>query len=102
MHSLLLLTKSDKIYDLFSSVHLRPVMPLFMEDRRSFICPYPVVLSSFQALVVYTAKPYRVYVQPQAIVPSMQTLLDNMYEHYKAKGKYFSWYLDHQINLFLF
>nr|CAA44286.1 tudor protein [Drosophila melanogaster] len=67
-------------------VHLRPVMPLFMEDRRSFICPYPVVLSSFQALVVYTAKPYRVYVQPQAIVPSMQTLLDNMYEHYKAKG----------------
>lgn len=77
-------------------------MPLSMEDRRSFICPYPVVLSSFQALVVYTAKPYRVYVQPQAIVPSMQTLLDNMYEHYKDKGKYFSWYLDHQINLFLF
>ncbi|EDW91282.1 maternal protein tudor [Drosophila yakuba] len=67
-------------------VHLRPVMPLFKEDRKTFVCPYPVVLSSFQALVVYTAKPYRVYVQPQAIVPAMQTLLDNMYKHYQAKG----------------
>ncbi|XP_017073005.2 maternal protein tudor [Drosophila eugracilis] len=67
-------------------IHLRPVMPLFKEDRKAFVCPYPVVLSSFQALVVYTAKPYRVYVQPQAILPAMQTLLNNMYEHYKAKG----------------
>ncbi|XP_017015661.2 protein tudor [Drosophila takahashii] len=67
-------------------IHLRPVMPLFKEDRKAFVCPYPVVLSSFKALVVYTSKPYRVYVQPQAIVTAMQNLLDNMYEHYEAKG----------------
>ncbi|XP_017040883.1 maternal protein tudor [Drosophila ficusphila] len=67
-------------------IHLRPVMPLFKDDRKAFICPYPVVLSSFQALVVFTAKPYRVFVQPQSIITAMQSLLDNMYEHYKAKG----------------
>uniref|UniRef100_A0A6P4FIW5 Maternal protein tudor n=1 Tax=Drosophila rhopaloa TaxID=1041015 RepID=A0A6P4FIW5_DRORH len=67
-------------------IHLRPVMPLFKEDRKAFVCPYPVVLRSFQALVVYTAKPYRIFVQPQAIISAMQTLLDNMYEHYEAKG----------------
>jgi len=38
---------------------------------------------------VYTSKPYRVYVQPQAIITAMQNLLDNMFEHYEAKGKYF-------------
>jgi len=64
-------------------------MPLFKEDRKAFVCPYPVVQSSFQALVVYTSKPYRVYVQPQAIITAMQNLLDNMFEHYEAKGKYF-------------
>ncbi|XP_026841742.1 maternal protein tudor [Drosophila persimilis] len=67
-------------------IHLRPVMPLFKEDRKAFVCSYPVVLSSFKALVVYAAKPYRVFVQPLAIESAVQTLLDEMYEFYEAKG----------------
>ncbi|KAH8269419.1 hypothetical protein KR018_002793 [Drosophila ironensis] len=68
-------------------VHLSPVMPLLKEDRRSFICGHPVIMSSFKALVVYTAKPYRVYVQPKDILPIMQDLLDAMYEFYETKGE---------------
>ncbi|XP_022222321.2 maternal protein tudor [Drosophila obscura] len=78
-------------------IHLRPVMPLFKEDRKSFVCSYPVVLSNFKALVVYAAKPYRVFVQPLAIKSAMQTLLDDMFEFYEAKGESLNKYKPGQI-----
>lgn len=61
-------------------------MPLFKDDRKAFVCAHPVVLSSFKALVVYTSKPYRVFVQPQTIDAFMKSLLDDMFEFYEAKG----------------
>ncbi|SPP73490.1 maternal protein tudor [Drosophila guanche] len=78
-------------------IYLRPVMPLFKEDRKSFVCSYPVVLSNFKALAVYAAKPYRVFVQPLAIESTMQTLLDDMYEFYEAKGDSLNKYKPGQI-----
>ncbi|XP_017087277.2 protein tudor [Drosophila bipectinata] len=68
-------------------IHLRPVMPLFKDDRKSFVCPHPVILGSFKALVVYIARPYRVFVQPQTIDSAMKTLLDTMFEFYRSNGK---------------
>ncbi|KAH8400893.1 hypothetical protein KR009_001677 [Drosophila setifemur] len=68
-------------------IHLRPVMPLFKEDRKAFICGHPVVLSSFKARFVFIAKPNRIYVQPQTIEDAMKNLLDEMYEFYEAKGE---------------
>lgn len=65
-------------------------MPLFKEDRKAFVCPHPVVLSSFQGLVAYTAKPYRIFVQPLATDNAISTQLDDMYEHYEAKGEFYS------------
>ncbi|XP_020804432.1 maternal protein tudor [Drosophila serrata] len=67
-------------------IYLRPVMPLFMEDRKAFICPYPVVLSSFQALVAFTSKPYRIFVQNLSTDGTINNLLDDMYEFYETQG----------------
>ncbi|XP_017033401.1 protein tudor [Drosophila kikkawai] len=67
-------------------IYLRPVMPLFKEDRKAFICPHPVVLSSFQALVVFTSKPYRIFVQNVATEGKVNNLLDDMYEFYESQG----------------
>ncbi|KAL7735237.1 hypothetical protein ACLKA6_016144 [Drosophila palustris] len=68
-------------------IHLRPVMPLLKEDRSAFICGYPILVNNFKALVVYTAKSYRIFVQPSAEEASMKQLLDDMYEFYNKKGK---------------
>ncbi|TDG48300.1 hypothetical protein AWZ03_005255 [Drosophila navojoa] len=68
-------------------IHLRPVMPLFKEERSAYICGYPVLVNSFQALVVYTAKSYRIFVQPSDIESAMKQLLDDMYNFYAKKGK---------------
>ncbi|KAH8371983.1 hypothetical protein KR093_009569 [Drosophila rubida] len=68
-------------------IHLRPVMPLLKEDRNSFVCGYPVLVNNFKALVVYTAKSYRIFVQPSAEETHMKKLLDDMYEFYSKKGK---------------
>lgn len=68
------------------SIHLRPVMPLFKEERNAFICGYPILVNQFKALVVYTAKAYRIFVQPSAVQSSMKQLLDDMYEFYSKKG----------------
>ncbi|XP_030564874.1 maternal protein tudor [Drosophila novamexicana] len=68
-------------------IHLRPVMPLFKEERSAYICGYPVLVSSFQALVVYIAKSYRIFVQPSSVEPAMKKLLDDMYAYYSKKGK---------------
>ncbi|KAH8254756.1 hypothetical protein KR032_012016 [Drosophila birchii] len=67
-------------------IYLRPVMPLFKEDRKAFICPHPVVLSSFQALVAFTSKPYRIFVQPLATDGIINNLLDDMFEFYESQG----------------
>ncbi|KAH8261357.1 hypothetical protein KR044_007853 [Drosophila immigrans] len=68
-------------------IHLRPVMPLLKEDRSAFVCGYPVLVNNFKALVVYTAKSYRVFVQPSVEETHMKKLLDDMYEFYSKKGK---------------
>ncbi|XP_030387638.1 maternal protein tudor [Scaptodrosophila lebanonensis] len=68
-------------------IHLRPIMPLFKEDRNTFICGYPIMTNTFKALVVYIAKPYRVYVQPSVIESVMKEMLDNMYDYYEENGK---------------
>lgn len=62
-------------------------MPLFKEERSAYICGYPVLVSSFQALVVYIAKSYRIFVQPSSVEPAMKKLLDDMYAYYSKKGK---------------
>lgn len=62
-------------------------MPLFKEERSAYICGYPVLVNSFQALVVYIAKSYRIFVQPSDIDPAMKQLLDDMYDFYAKKGK---------------
>ncbi|KAM8701749.1 hypothetical protein ACLKA7_005507 [Drosophila subpalustris] len=68
-------------------IHLRLVMPLLKEDRSAFICGYPILVNHFEALVVYTAKSYRIFVQPSAEEAAMKQLLDDMYEFYNKKGK---------------
>lgn len=61
-------------------------MPLFKEERSAFICGYPILVNQFKALVVYTAKAYRIFVQPSAVESSMKQLLEDMYEFYSKKG----------------
>ncbi|ALC42057.1 tud, partial [Drosophila busckii] len=68
-------------------IHLRPVMPLLRVERTHYICNYPILLNSFEATVVYTAKAYRIFVQPSAVQQQMKQLLNEMYEFYKSSGK---------------